>query len=63
MSNLGGGDDVLSQIESMRTAPYQAGVLLGAATLRIMVHAACLTPVKEIAGRLNGRTGFYPVGV
>lgn len=35
---LGQGQEILQQLEAMRTAPYQAGVPLGAAALRIMTR-------------------------
>ena len=35
---LGQGQDILQELETMRTSPYQAGVPLGAAALRIMTR-------------------------
>lgn len=35
---LGGGQDVLKEIEALRDVPYQPGVLMGAAALRILTR-------------------------
>jgi hypothetical protein len=46
---VGGGQKILQAVEAMRTSPYQAGVPLGAAALRIMTRR-----VLEFGGEWRG---------